>query len=131
MNIPFALAGGLTAITVLAHLLGGTPEFMAPVYESNAPEFNKVGMNVIWDWVTIAMSVNAIALFIAARGSQHSVAISGIVISQFIGFGVIFLWHGLTAFGSAFIMPQWIAFFLISLFCYFGLRKQRQLEIAG
>lgn len=121
MKLPMMLAAGLTALTAIAHVFGGTPEFMDPILESNAPDFNKTGMTIIWHWVTAVLCINAVVLVIAGRDNQNMRTPIWIIILQFLSFGVIFAGFGLAAFGTLFVMPQWIAFFLISALAYYGL----------
>lgn len=128
MRISLMLAAGLTAITTVAHVVGGTPEFMAPIMESNAPDFNKTGMAIIWHWVTAVLCINTVALIIAGRGLQSMRALIWIVIAQSLAFGLIFAGYGSSAFGSLFIMPQWIAFFLIAALAFYGLRAETKAE---
>ena len=128
MNIPILLASVMTVVTLIAHVVGGTAEFMHPVWQSNAPEFNKVGMSVIWHWVSAVLFINAIALFLEARSSSLSRPAVWIIVMQFLAFGLIFAWYGFTVFGSLFVMPQWIAFAIICALSWGGLRKQNHAE---
>jgi hypothetical protein len=128
MKTTVILAAALTVITALAHVFGGTPEFLDPINDSNAPDFNKTGMTIIWHWITAVLCINTVALAVAGRNELYALPIGFMVILQFLAFGLLFAGFGIAAFGSLFVMPQWIAFFLISALTYFGLIRRTEQE---
>ena len=125
MNIPIGLAAALSALTLAAHVFGGGPEIHAPVQASELSEYLKAILAVIWHTVTIILTVNSLFLAFAALRDKHRVALVSLVSTQYVLWGILFVYYGLTRLGELSTMPQWIAFFLIPALALFGLVGER------
>ncbi|MCF6326486.1 MAG: hypothetical protein L3J21_04235 [Devosiaceae bacterium] len=121
MSIPILAASALSFLTLIAHIFGGYPEIMVPVLASELTPYLKAIMVVIWDAVTVIITINSLALLYAAIKPQHRSVLVTLVSAQYLLWGGLFVYYGLTMLGSLWPMPQWIAFFLIPALAIFGL----------
>ena len=124
MNIWLLAASGLTFLTTAAHVFGGGSEIHVPILESNAEAIPKAAVSVIWHWVTAVLLLNGAAYFMAARGHQAALASLPLINLQFAAFGLLFLFYGITRFGSIFVIGQWLFFLAIVTCGYLGQRSQ-------
>jgi hypothetical protein len=113
MNKWLIAASGLTFFTLVAHLFGGGPEIHHPILESNAEAIPKAAVSVIWHWVSGVLLLNGIVYGLAANGHKAAKASLFLVNLQFVVFALLFLFYGITRFGSIFVIGQWLFFVLI------------------
>ncbi len=121
MNIAIMAAAALSALTLAAHIFGGVPEIMIPVLASELTPYLKAIMVVIWDAVTVIMVINSLALIYAALKPKHRAILVTLISAQYILWGGLFVFYGITRLGTLWPMPQWIAFFLIPTLAILGL----------
>ncbi len=126
MNIAIAAASALSALTLIAHILGGGPEIMIPVLASELTPYLKAVMLVIWHAITMILLINSLALIYGARKPGQRQALITIVSTQYLLWGGLFAYYGLLRLGSLWPMPQWIAFFLIPALAIFGLWQSKK-----
>ncbi|MCF6232888.1 MAG: hypothetical protein L3J36_07310 [Rhodobacteraceae bacterium] len=120
MNILMLLAAGLMSVTVLIHVLMGGPEIMMPLRESGLHPVIRAVMDVIWHAITLVLICMAVALFWLAW--NPNTALLMIVSAISVGFGVLFIWYGLTQLQSLWTMPQWIVFLGVPALAVWGAR---------
>ncbi len=121
MNISIMAAAALSALTLAAHVFGGYPEIMPPVLASELTPYLKAIMLVIWQAVTVILLINSLALIYGALKPKHRTMLVTMVSAQYLLWGGLFVYYGLTRLGTLWPMPQWIAFFLIPALAIFGL----------
>jgi len=126
MNIAIAAAAALSLLTLIAHVFGGGPEIMTPVLASELTLYLKAIMLVIWHAITIILIVNSLALAYAAIKPDQRQALVTIISAQYVLWGALFVYYGLSMLGSLWPMPQWIAFFLIPALAIFGLMRDKK-----
>lgn len=130
MNYTFLTATGLSALTAIAHVFGGGPEFHQPILESGLSQHVKAGFSVVWHATTIMLVVNSLLLFLAATNRSGGRDFAWVVILQYLPFAAIFLYFGMTRLGNITDMPQWTAFLLIAGLALFGLKCSQKTEEA-
>ncbi|HHG91118.1 MAG TPA: hypothetical protein ENJ90_11675, partial [Devosia sp.] len=70
MNRFILSAAILSTLTLLLHVLGGAPEYLAPAWTSDVTQDQRTLYSVLWHTMTALLAINAIALFLAARSEQ-------------------------------------------------------------
>ncbi len=79
MSIAIAVASALSALTLIAHILGGGTEIMIPVLASELIPYLKAIMLVIWHAITMIFLINSLALIYGAgKPGQSKQAISSL-----------------------------------------------------
>ncbi len=99
---------------------------MTPVLASELTLYLKAIMLVIWHAITIILIVNSLALAYAAIKPDQRQALVTIISAQYVLWGALFVYYGLSMLGSLWPMPQWIAFFLIPALAIFGLMRDKK-----
>lgn len=110
------------AITIVAHVFGGGPQYHQPFRESDMALELRSMSSVLWHFVTIMLVVFAAAL--AWLAYQRNTALAWFTIASQVGFAGVFLYYGLTDLQSPWPMPQWIVFLLIPALTLLGLRTR-------
>jgi hypothetical protein len=124
MNKWVLAAGALSLITLGVHIFAGGPEVHdAMLALSTAfPSVLQAFISVMWHAITVILAINSVALLLAARYSPSQKTLVWFVVSQYIAFAALAIFYGVLRLGSILIMPQWIAFVLISGLAIAGLR---------
>ncbi len=119
MNYWMLAAGSLSGLLLLAHVIGGRKEVHVPLLKSDlGPELGAY-VSILWHAVTAVLAVGMVALFGAAMGLGNGAAM--VVVMQYLAFVGLFLGYGVARLGSVWVMPQWVAFLLISILAGAGL----------
>ena len=126
MNIAIAVAAALSTLTLFAHIFGGYPEIMPSVLTSALSPYTKAIMLVIWQAITIILIINSLGLAYGAIKPEQRQVLIVVISAQYLLWGALFVYYGLTMLGSLWPMPQWIAFFLIPALAIFGLWQKRK-----
>lgn len=120
MNIPFLIAGILTAITALAHCIGGEITTIRSLYNTEINKVPRLELRAVWHMFSVQLFASAIMLFFFAFSVIGDVVIGRIL-------ALLFLSYGLTILITAFLMqvrlfqvPQWVVLFLIAGLTYWG-----------
>ncbi len=112
-------ATALSAVLLVAHVIGGGKEVHVPMLESDLNRLLKAYASVIWHAVTAILAIGTGALFWAASGKGDGMAL--VIALQYLAFVGLFLAYGISRLKSVWIMPQWTAFLLISVLTGVGL----------
>jgi hypothetical protein len=121
MNKAVALAGLLSLILTVIHIVGGGADVHEPILASELDNILKGYSSVIWHGVTANLFLCSAILFYASISKPNLPTLTSIVIVQYLAYAVIFIFYGTTRFGSIMIMPQWIAFLIIPAIATFGI----------
>lgn len=113
------VAAGLSALLFLAHVLGGGKDVHKPMLESGMSRLLKAYTSVIWHAISAILAIGTGALLWAAMGRGDGMAI--VVIVQYLVFVGLFLAYGIVRLKSIWVMPQWVAFLMISVVAGIGL----------
>ena len=124
MNKWVLAAGALSLITLGVHIFAGGPEVHDAMLSLSTafPSALQAFISVMWHAITVILAINSVALLLAARYSPSQKALVWFVSSQYIAFAALAVFYGVLRLGSILIMPQWIAFVLISGLAIAGLR---------
>lgn len=121
------LAASAASMSVfLLHLIGGGVDVHAPTLASAMSDLLKAYASVLWHFASAALLINSVALYLAARRQPLRVALTQLVIAQYLAFAALFMLYGLTRMGSLTVMPQWLLFLPIAALALYGLRAERQ-----
>ncbi len=112
-------AAGLSFVLLIAHVKGGGKEVHVPMLESDMSRLLKAYASVIWHAVTAVLAIGTLALVWAAFGQGAEMAI--VIVGQYLAFVGLFLIYGVVRLKSIWVMPQWVAFLLISALAGVGL----------
>ncbi len=123
MNYWHLAAAGLSALTAIAHVFGGGPEFHQPMLASELGSHVKAGFSVVWHATTIMLVVNSGLLFFAAINRPEGRAFALVVVLQYLPYAVIFLFFGMMRLGNITALPQWTVFLLVAGLALVGLKR--------
>lgn len=105
-------AAGLSAVLLLAHVIGGGRDVHVPMLESELGTLLKAYVSIIWHAATALLAIGSVALLWAALGKGDGMAIA--ILMQYLAVAGLFLFYGVSRLKSIWVMPQWTAFLLIS-----------------
>ena len=111
MNIWLLTASALSALLLLAHILGGGKDVHKPMLSSALSVELKAYASILWHATTGLLSVGTGALLWAAMGWGEGMATA--ILMQYLAFAGLFLFYGFKRLKSVWILPQWTAFLLI------------------
>jgi len=123
MNKWLMIAGVLSSLVFLLHLIGGEVGVHQPLLSDVGSAENRAFSSVLWHFVSAALLINTAALFIAATNVAAGKPLVWLVIAQYAAFAAIFLFYGVTRLGTVMIMPQWILFIIILVPTWLGIRR--------
>lgn len=123
MNKWLLSAGIFSLLLVLVHVFLGGPEIHEPVLGSALGPVVIAVLSVVWHGITVVMLVNGLLLIAAAYRAQLAVGVALVVIAQYGGFALLFIYYALAHLGNLIGMTQWI-YFAIAVGCtLMGLRS--------
>lgn len=125
MNRPLLAAAALLGATTLIHLFAGEGDVHAPLRALSGDGEMGLYVSVLWHAVTVVLAAMTVALFRAARAPGDHHGAIWLVLTQSVGFALLFLFYGLTLAGTLWLAPQWILFLAIAALITFGLRRAR------
>lgn len=120
-NKMLTTAGVLSLALTAIHIIGGGADVHIPLLESNASDVVKGFASVIWHAVTAALLICSVMLLMAANNEKHRIMLTGLVIVHYLAFVGLFLFYGISRFGTVFLMPPWIGFLVIVVVASIGL----------
>ncbi len=129
MNYWLVPAGSLSLVTLLAHVFGGGPEIIQPMFESELDSTVKAVLGVVWHEITFMLGINGVALIWVARDVRYQKPIIWLISCQYFAFAILFIMYGLSLLGSLIPMPQWSVFLVISALAIAGLKKAKHREV--
>jgi len=112
-------AAGLSALLLFAHVIGGGKQVHVPMLESDMSRLLKAYTSVIWHGISAILAIGTGAFLWAAMGRGDGMAI--VIAVQYLAFVGLFLLYGVKRLKSIWVMPQWVAFLMISVFTGVGL----------
>ena len=112
-------AAGLSGLLFFAHVVGGGKEVHVPMLESDMSRLLKAYTSVIWHGISAILAIGTGALLWAAMGLGDGMA--SVIAVQYLAFVGLFLGYGIMRLKSIWVMPQWVAFLMISVFAGIGL----------
>lgn len=126
INKTIATAGALSLALTAVHIIGGGMDFHAPILASELAPGLKGISSVVWHGITASLLLCSGIYFLASTKKPLLEILTGIVIVQYLTYALLFLFYGITRFGSVMIMPQWIAFMLIIIVAFSGILTERR-----
>lgn len=124
MNKILATTSALAAFTAALHTFGGTPEIQTPLLQAPLAPNISLLLYACWHLVTVALTLSAIALFIAAKPKHevqsHYMAL--FISVMWIGFGLAFVVVDIVFSGlpMLLVLPQWVLLIPIGLLGLWG-----------
>ncbi len=122
MNIPIAVAVGLTGLTTLVHVLAGGPDVHEPIQDSDLSDYLRALSAVLWHAVTVTLIVFTLALIWLVRRPNQ--ALAWVISAVQVGFAGLFIFYGITRLGTLWLTPQWIIFLTIPALTVWGSWQQ-------
>ena len=126
MNRWFAAAAAVSLVLTAAHIIGGTPEFLTPILQSDLGTDIRAVAGIVWHGVSVLLIVNSAVLIAAAMNRPAGRQGAIWVILQYLGFTGLFLFYGITWLGNVGDLPQWTILAVISALTLAGLRSGRR-----
>ncbi|MEJ2794347.1 hypothetical protein WAE56_13105 [Iodobacter sp. LRB] len=126
MNRPLLLATLLAIFTAALHAFGGTLQIEGPLLHSNMPQEVSLMLFACWHFVTVALTLTAIALGLAARKpNTKSMATVTLISCLWLSFGTIFILIDVLYAGPHMLLqlPQWILLLPVGLLGLWGVSK--------
>jgi hypothetical protein len=119
---PWLFSAGVAALVLdLIHIFPGGREIHRPMVASRWPEPAKAVWSVVWHAVTAVMAFGGVALIAAAFRPDLALSLSVLPITLFLSAAALFVFYGLKRLGSLWVLPQWLAFSVISALAVVGL----------
>ncbi|SFK24844.1 hypothetical protein SAMN04488518_103243 [Pseudovibrio ascidiaceicola] len=132
MNKWLFASGILSLLLMLVHVFLGGPEIHDPVLGSTLNPRVIAVLSVVWHGITVVMLVNGVLLLAAAYRPYLVIGVVWVVIGQYGGFALLFIFYGLSHLGNLMAMPQWVAFTIIAGCVAMGMRRAgKQNAITG
>lgn len=129
MNIWFGAAAALSSLLAVAHIFGGTPEFLTPIVISDLPADIRAVAAIVWHATSVLLVLNSVVLIGATFGRQGMAAVM-LVAAQYLGFVGLFLYYGITYLGNITDLLQWTAFAVIPALILVGIKRKTAHETA-
>lgn len=123
MNIPFLIAGILTAITALIHSIAGELTTIRPLIKTDLQQVPKTELRAVWYMVTIHLFASAIMLFTLAVDTNQNFLMGKFLSIQFLGYGLAFLLLAIVKKIKVFQVPQWVLLFLKAGLTFWGVMR--------
>ena len=121
MNIGYLLSGLGSAVTFGLHIWGGGPEFLdAYLTTLSDPRLRAMSV-VLWHAVSLALALQAIALFWLARTPSRPLGMY--IAAGQVGWAILFLIVGQTMLGTVWDFVQWIVFLFLAGLSLWGVVK--------
>lgn len=108
----------LMAGTTGLHVIGGGPEFHAPIQASGLDLPLRAISAVLWHFVSLMLALQAVALLWLARHPDGAMA--ALLTAIQIGFAVLFMFYGQTMLGTVWILGQWTIFLTLAVLIICG-----------
>ncbi len=115
-----AIAGFLSFLFVVLHVVGGGADVHEPILDSGLTDVLSGYVSVIWHLVTASMLVCTALLLAAAWLPSQRVVLTLVVVAQYALYAALFVFYGVVRFDSVLVMPQWIGFGVIALLALVG-----------
>ena len=123
MNYWMGSAAALMAATLGLHVIGGTPEVMAPLDAEALPELLAAFTWVFWHFISFWLFASTLALgWLSMRANRP---LAAFVATLHLGAAAIFLWVGIDQLGTPMLMLQWVIFLAIPAVMVPGIRANR------
>jgi len=126
MNKWFGAAAVLSVLLTAAHIIGGTPDFLMPILQSDLDPLVRAGAAVVWHGVSALLIVNSAVLIAAAMNRPSGQGGAIWVATQYLGFTGLFLFYGITRMGTVTDLPQWVLIGVIAALIFAGLHSGRR-----
>jgi hypothetical protein len=121
MNL-WLLSAGIAALLLnLVHIFPGGRAIHRPMVVAQWPEPAKAVWSVVWHAVTAVMAFGGLALIAAAFLPELALALSVLPIALLTAAAGLFIFYGLKRLGTLTVLPQWVAFSVISALAVIGL----------
>lgn len=118
INKPVLIAGLTMALTFFVHIFAGGPELYGPLRASSLSTIEIATFCVVWHFTSMQLFLLAVALFFLAK--YPNLALFCFTLVTAIGFAALFIGYGIIDLGSIWLMPQWIAFAVVSALMIWG-----------
>jgi hypothetical protein len=120
MNIPFLLAGALSALAALAHAIGGEVTSVRGLRSSALAQPHRRELRVAWHFYSVHLVASAAFLFAMARGLVPDLA--PFLAVHFAACAVVFLACAARSPADLVRQPQWLLLFAIAALVFWGWR---------
>lgn len=121
MNTWLLSAGIAAQLLNLVHIFLGGREIHRPMVAAHWPEPAKAVWSVVWHAVTAVMALGGLFLIAAAFLPELALALALLPILLFLSAAGLFIFYGWKRLGTLRILPQWLAFLVISALGLIGL----------
>ena len=114
MNTWLLLAGIAALLLGLVHIFPGGREIHRPMVAAHWPEPAKAVWSVVWHGITAVLALGGLALIAAGLLPDQALALAALPIALFLAFAGLFIVYGVLRLGTIRVLPQWVAFLVIS-----------------
>ncbi len=114
------IAGGISAVTFIVHLIMGQIDLINPLMESGLTIQVKTELLAVWHMISLLLlATSVVFIFFGIKNFPTSITIC-LLSNLYIAFGVIFIITGIYTMTFA---PQWILLLPIGIFGLLGIKK--------
>jgi len=125
-NMWLIAAATLSLTTTGLHVIGGTPEIMAPLNNSDAPALSKGIAEVMWNQITLLLLIGTWVFWRAASRPNIAADLLQTIIVLYVGITFLFIASGISLFGSIWVMPQWTLFLVMAGLAVLGILRPKK-----
>lgn len=118
MRYPTLAAAILMAATTGLHVIGGGPEFHAPIQASLLDLPLRAISAVLWHMVTVLLAIQTVALLWMA--GHPNGAMATLLVAIQIGFAGLFVFYSQTMLGTVWQLGQWTIFLALAALIAWG-----------
>lgn len=130
INKTIATAGVLSLLLTAVHVFGGGADVHGPILASELDSVLKGFSSVVWHAVTANLLLCGFMLLYASYNGSVETPFTLIVIAHFMAYAGLFIFYGLSRFGSLFVMMPWIAFLFISAVAMIGIKRGKKSKLS-
>ncbi|MCG8492246.1 MAG: hypothetical protein MI743_11570 [Sneathiellales bacterium] len=124
LNKKILVAGLLSLLGMVIHAVVGGDEVRIPLDQSDLSVLIRSVSNVVWFFTTGILTINGIALIIAAFHMKYRIPLILMVCSQYLVLSVLFIGYGMFQMDNPADLPQWVLFVVIMILALLGLRDK-------
>ena len=91
----------MSSVLTVAHIFGGTPQFLTPVVQADLDADIRAAASVVWHAVSLSLIFDSAVLVGVAMGRAGA----GVVAAHYMGFVALFIYFGISQLDNVTDLP--------------------------